>query len=147
MSQQLPRLWPAMDGWTSCMSGGALIPTLNELANGSPFTLTPFAHTFTHRALLAYPLGHRKQGKRPDSLPGLQLGLKLDIFLMFKRQSPTPSKLLSCVFKAGVARFAYTCQRRRWFCMHYICINIFNLFHGGRGGWQSEPAQIQVDPA
>lgn len=64
---------PTGHGWMDRLhvEGGALIPTLNELANGSPFTLTPFAHTFTHRALLAYPLGHRKQGKRPDSLPGL----------------------------------------------------------------------------
>ncbi|TNN88377.1 hypothetical protein EYF80_001159 [Liparis tanakae] len=46
-------------GWMGPLRvGGVLIPTLNELANGSPFTLTHFPHTFTHQALLAYPLGH-----------------------------------------------------------------------------------------
>lgn len=51
-------------GWMALLHvRGVLIPTLNELANGSPFTLTPFPHTFTHQALLAYPLGHRRQGR------------------------------------------------------------------------------------
>lgn len=51
-------------GWMGLLHvRGVLIPTLNELANGSPFTLTPFPHTFTHQALLAYPLGHRRQGR------------------------------------------------------------------------------------
>lgn len=39
---------------------GVVIPTLNELTNGGPFTLTPSPHTFTHRALLAYPLDQRR---------------------------------------------------------------------------------------
>lgn len=41
---------------------GVLIPALNELANGRPFPLTLFPHTFTHRALLACPPGHQRLG-------------------------------------------------------------------------------------
>lgn len=51
-------------GWMDLLHvRGALIPTLNELANGSPFSLTPFPHMFIRQALLAYPLGHRRQGR------------------------------------------------------------------------------------
>lgn len=80
---------------------GVLIPTLNELANGSPFTLTPFPHTFTHQALLAYPPGHRRQGG--NSLTRSQpysLALSLTFLLMFKRHIPNFFELLSCVFQA-----------------------------------------------
>ena len=39
-----------------------LIPALNELANGRPLPLTRFPHTFTHQALLAWPLGRQSGG-------------------------------------------------------------------------------------
>lgn len=39
-----------------------LIPALNELANGRPFPLTRFPHTFTHQALVACPLGRQRAG-------------------------------------------------------------------------------------
>lgn len=62
---------------------GVLIPALNELANGRPFPLTLFPHTFTHQALLACPPGHQRLGECSGSPSTLELGLKLRISLMF----------------------------------------------------------------
>lgn len=50
-----------------------LIPALNELANGRPFPLTRFPHTFTHQALLACPLGRHRAGGMFGSPSTLEL--------------------------------------------------------------------------
>lgn len=129
---------------------GVLIPTLNELANGSPFTLTPFPHTFTHRALLAYPLGHRRWWwweDRLDSLSPLQLGRELDIFPVFKRHTSILSELLSRVFQGCTWLVsACSCQRHWWFHSSITSASIF-LTCFAREGWVNKQAETRVCPA
>lgn len=63
-----------------------LIPALNELANGRPFPLTRFPHTFTHQALVAWPTGPSESwgSVRPAlNLRALPLSLVFFSFFLF----------------------------------------------------------------
>lgn len=60
-------------GWMGLLHvGGVLIPTLNELANGSPFTLTPFSsHIYTPSPLGLLTGPQKAGGERLVSLSAL----------------------------------------------------------------------------
>lgn len=121
-----------MDEPAACQ--GALIPTFNELANGSPFTLTPLPHTFTHQTLLVYPLGHTKEDRmaslniNPIAWPHARhVEEAQSHFLYLPRRSQAFSE-------AVVDLSIYSSQKFDGFVGHYIFIKLFHhvLFVQGR---------------